>query len=34
MWAQQEIRLDARPRGFHLITRSVVATLSGNDGLA
>jgi secondary thiamine-phosphate synthase enzyme len=24
IWVQEEIRLDARPRGFHLITREVV----------
>ncbi|HEX4484601.1 MAG TPA: secondary thiamine-phosphate synthase enzyme YjbQ [Solirubrobacteraceae bacterium] len=27
MWAQRQIRLDARPRGFHLITREVLAAL-------
>jgi secondary thiamine-phosphate synthase enzyme len=27
MWVQREIRLEARPRGFHLITREVVAEL-------
>jgi secondary thiamine-phosphate synthase enzyme len=27
MWLQREIRLDARPRGFHLVTRDVVAAL-------
>jgi secondary thiamine-phosphate synthase enzyme len=27
MWAQGEIRLDARPRGFHLITREVLAAV-------
>jgi secondary thiamine-phosphate synthase enzyme len=26
-WLQREIRLDARPRGFHLITREVVSAL-------
>ncbi len=25
MWAQHEIQLDPRPRGFHLVTREVVA---------
>jgi secondary thiamine-phosphate synthase enzyme len=27
MWIQREIELDARPRGFHLVTRDVVAAL-------
>jgi secondary thiamine-phosphate synthase enzyme len=27
MWAQREIKLDARPRGFHLVTREVVSAL-------
>jgi secondary thiamine-phosphate synthase enzyme len=27
VWAQREIRLDPLPRGFHLITREVVAAL-------
>ena len=27
MWAQREITLDARPRGFHLVTREVVAAV-------
>jgi secondary thiamine-phosphate synthase enzyme len=27
MWAQREITLDARPRGFHLVTREVVRAL-------
>jgi secondary thiamine-phosphate synthase enzyme len=27
MWLQREIRLGARPRGFHLVTREVVAAL-------
>jgi len=27
MWLQREIRLDPRPRGFHLITREVVGSL-------
>jgi secondary thiamine-phosphate synthase enzyme len=27
MWIQREIELDARPRGFHLVTREVVAAL-------
>jgi secondary thiamine-phosphate synthase enzyme len=27
MWAQRELTLDPRPRGFHLITRDVVAAV-------
>jgi secondary thiamine-phosphate synthase enzyme len=27
MWVQREIELDARPRGFHLVTRDVVGAL-------
>ena len=27
MWVQREIRIEARPRGFHLVTREVVAAL-------
>ena len=27
MWVQREIRLEARPRGFHLVTREVVGAL-------
>ncbi len=27
MWAQHEITLDPRPRGFHLVTREVLAAL-------
>jgi secondary thiamine-phosphate synthase enzyme len=27
MWLQREISLDPRPRGFHLVTREVVAAL-------
>jgi secondary thiamine-phosphate synthase enzyme len=27
MWVQREIALDARPRGFHLITREIVGAL-------
>ena len=27
MWTQREIRLDARPRGFHLVTGEIVAAL-------
>jgi secondary thiamine-phosphate synthase enzyme len=27
MWIQREITLDARPRGFHLVTRDVIGAL-------
>ncbi len=27
MWIQREIRLRARPRGFHLVTREVLGAL-------
>ena len=27
MWAQRQIELEARPRGFHLITRDVIAAM-------
>ncbi|HLY50232.1 MAG TPA: secondary thiamine-phosphate synthase enzyme YjbQ [Solirubrobacteraceae bacterium] len=27
MWAQRQVRLDPRPRGFHLITREVIEAL-------
>jgi secondary thiamine-phosphate synthase enzyme len=27
MWLQREIRLEARPRGFHLVTREIVEAL-------
>jgi secondary thiamine-phosphate synthase enzyme len=27
MWIQREITLDARPRGFHLVTREIVGAL-------
>jgi secondary thiamine-phosphate synthase enzyme len=27
MWVQREIELDARPRGFHLVTRDVLGAL-------
>ncbi len=27
MWVQRDIRLDPRPRGFHLVTREVLAAL-------
>jgi secondary thiamine-phosphate synthase enzyme len=28
IWIQEEVRLDARPRGFHLVTREVEAAVS------
>lgn len=31
MWAQREIALEPRPRGFHLITREVVDAIPGLD---
>ena len=31
MWIQREIELDARPRGFHLVTREVMAALPELD---
>src|SRR5947207_3862125 len=31
MWVQREIRLEARPRGFHLVTREVVGALPELD---
>src|SRR5690348_16365020 len=33
MWLQRKIRLEARPRGFHLVTREVVAALPELAGL-
>ena len=33
MWAQREIRLEARPRGFHLVTREVLDELPEVGGL-
>jgi secondary thiamine-phosphate synthase enzyme len=33
MWAQREITLEARPRGFHLVTAEVVEALPELDGL-
>lgn len=27
MWAQRQVRLEARPRGFHLVTREVLEAL-------
>ena len=29
IWVQEEVRLDARPRGFHLVTRDVEAGVPG-----
>jgi secondary thiamine-phosphate synthase enzyme len=29
IWIQEDVRLDARPRGFHLVTRDVEAALPG-----
>jgi secondary thiamine-phosphate synthase enzyme len=29
IWVQEEVRLDARPRGFHLVTRDVEAAVPG-----
>jgi secondary thiamine-phosphate synthase enzyme len=29
IWVQEEVRLDARPRGFHLVTREVEASVPG-----
>jgi secondary thiamine-phosphate synthase enzyme len=29
VWLQQEIQLDPRPRGFHLVTREVLGALPG-----
>ena len=34
MWAQGEIRLDSRPRGFHLITREVLEALPELDDVS
>ena len=34
MWAQQTIRLEPRPRGFHLITREITGALPELSGLA
>jgi secondary thiamine-phosphate synthase enzyme len=33
MWAQREITLDARPRGFHLVTREIASALPELGGL-
>ena len=33
MWFQQEIRLKARPRGFHLITDEILCHISGLSDL-
>src|SRR5215212_8282827 len=32
MWLQREIRLDPRPRGFHLVTREVLGALQPELG--
>ena len=29
IWLQEEVRLDARPRGFHLVTREVESAVPG-----
>ncbi|MGB0613458.1 MAG: secondary thiamine-phosphate synthase enzyme YjbQ [Miltoncostaeaceae bacterium] len=34
MWAQRAIRLDARPRGVHLVTREVLDALPEVGGIA
>jgi len=34
MWIQREITLEARPRGFHLVTREVLNALPELDGVA
>jgi secondary thiamine-phosphate synthase enzyme len=33
MWAQRELSLDPKPRGFHLVTREVVSALPEIGGL-
>jgi secondary thiamine-phosphate synthase enzyme len=33
MWAQRELSLDPKPRGFHLVTREVVTALPEIGGL-
>ena len=33
MWVQREIALEARPRGFHLVTREVLAALPELDDI-
>ena len=33
-WVQREIRLDPRPRGFHLVTREVLAALPEIDDVS
>jgi secondary thiamine-phosphate synthase enzyme len=33
MWAQRELTLDPKPRGFHLVTREVVSALPELAGL-
>lgn len=34
MWAQHDIRLDPRPRGFHLVTREVVSAIPELEALS
>jgi secondary thiamine-phosphate synthase enzyme len=34
MWIQRELALDPRPRGFHLVTREVVAALPELDTMS
>ena len=34
MWLQREIDLDARPRGFHLVTREILGALPELDDVA
>ncbi|HVY97643.1 MAG TPA: secondary thiamine-phosphate synthase enzyme YjbQ [Solirubrobacterales bacterium] len=34
MWAQREVRLEARPRGFHLVTREVLEALPELGGVS
>ena len=34
MWIQRELTLDPRPRGFHLVTREVVAALPELDTMS
>jgi secondary thiamine-phosphate synthase enzyme len=33
IWLQEEIRLDPRPRGFHLITREILDAMPGLDSI-
>ena len=34
MWVQREIRLDPRPRGFHLVTREILGALPELEDVA